>query len=88
MINLTNNQVIAFNKLNLLKQTLLTRIISKISTNTISIILIHYQHSEKYIWIRKSTIEVKSYRIVDKSKIYDTNNRKLIRSYSYKLKKR
>lgn len=81
MINLTDNQVIAFNRLyalhNDIDDCILIR--CKISINTISLIIdsIYSIRRQRFYYIRKNRIECKVYRHGKNKKIYE-----------YKLKKR
>lgn len=85
MINLTNKQVIAFNRIFNLRQTILTHLTCKISTNTISIVIDDMKH-KRFYWIRKSIIECKSYNVLNNER--GVRISKLRKKYIYKLKKR
>lgn len=80
MINLTNNQAIALNRLydsfKLNRDN--TKITVKISINVISLI-IRYKTGSRHYWIRKNRIESSNFRF---------KNQKKSKLYTQKLKKR
>lgn len=86
MINLTNNQVEAFNRIYRLKQTLLNRIVCRIYNFSIITIVIDSIKWKRFYTIKKSIIECKSCRIIVNDNAIEI--RKIIRKYTYKLKKR
>lgn len=87
MINLTNNQVEAFNKLFELNRKGFVKIITSIYANRIMITIDSFKNdTRRYYTINKSNIECKSFRY-----IYNDNNgslSKIRKKYVYKLKKR